>query len=173
MDLTCRYCDRPVGTTDEPALRHYGYVRCLDSAAPYASGFWVNDGNDDLYWCYEGDDAQTDRYDDAQRVEGDELEAWKAEVKEGRGVESCSGPGCEAQLIDYRWPRSWSELCCSELCRGRLRHADRTEARAAGRAPRPCEVCEVMFEPARSHARYCSNACRQFAHRQRTKESTA
>ncbi len=30
-----------------------------------------------------------------------------------------------------------------------------------------CEICSTYFEPKKSHAKFCSNACRQEAHRQR------
>jgi hypothetical protein len=54
---------------------------------------------------------------------------------------------------------------CSENCR----RAHYAAVRRAKRKPpaRNCEVCEEQFEPKRSDARYCSNACRQDAYRTR------
>lgn len=58
-------------------------------------------------------------------------------------------------------------ITCSERCRDRLRSARRAAAAAEERAGRTCEACGDPFTPRRADARYCSNACRQDAYRQR------
>jgi hypothetical protein len=52
---------------------------------------------------------------------------------------------------------------CSRRCSERVA----AERRRVKREARQCEVCDEEFTPARSDARYCSNACRQDAYRKR------
>jgi hypothetical protein len=47
---------------------------------------------------------------------------------------------------------------------------ERRELRRQARADRPCQGCGRLFTGSRSDSRYCSNACRQRAYRQRQVE---
>lgn len=55
---------------------------------------------------------------------------------------------------------------CSEQCAVAARAAIRRE-RAAQRRQRHCQRCGAVFTATRSHAEYCSAACRQVAYRTR------
>jgi hypothetical protein len=66
-------------------------------------------------------------------------------------------PGC-SQTTGW-----WRIYHCSQACYRRQLRA----RRRAERAKVACKVCRVKFVPTRSDARYCSNACRQAAHRKR------
>jgi hypothetical protein len=52
---------------------------------------------------------------------------------------------------------------CSKRCSDRVE----VERRRVEHQPRRCEICDEEFTPKRSDARFCSNACRQDAYRQR------
>jgi hypothetical protein len=68
--------------------------------------------------------------------------------------------GCDRPLVI--WGRTDKDVC-GRACLKRLKR------RQARQEPEPvvCATCGTTFTPARSDARYCSNACRQRAHRQR------
>jgi len=56
---------------------------------------------------------------------------------------------------------------CCEDCHRVARAAANREARRQARGKRACKGCGKSFEPARTDAKFCSNACRQRAYRQR------
>jgi hypothetical protein len=71
--------------------------------------------------------------------------------------ESCGRPVTNAGRSASR--RVWA---CSENCAARVLRAQRRE-----RKPKPCEHCGEDFTPGRKDTRYCSQACKQKAHRKR------
>jgi hypothetical protein len=58
-------------------------------------------------------------------------------------------------------PSACSTAVCSSRCYQRRLRARRKSSRKS-----TCSACGLIFTPKRSDARYCSNACRQRAHRQ-------
>ena len=72
----------------------------------------------------------------------------------------CAG-GCGVLVSHWYWAQTFET--CSRRCSERVT-ADRKRVHVA---PRTCEACGVEFTPRRTDARYCSNACRQDAYRQR------
>jgi hypothetical protein len=58
-------------------------------------------------------------------------------------------------------------FCCEDCDKAAVAKAAR-ERRSDARGTRQCDSCGETFEPSRTDARYCSNACRQRAHRRRT-----
>ena len=65
-------------------------------------------------------------------------------------------------------------LYCSDACRQvqktetmRDQIERRSERRAKRRNRAKCDICDATFEPHRDGGRYCSQACRQRAYRQR------
>lgn len=79
--------------------------------------------------------------------------------------DKCATCGC--------WPfepaNHWATYSCSTACTKALKRA-RTRDEPE---PRSCEVCDTKFTPERSDARFCSDACRQFAYRQRQREAAS
>jgi len=86
------------------------------------------------------------------------------------------------RLVPYWWrpdadravnvaPRH-RRVFCSTYCRQRDASSQRVAARARARQ-RACQTCSVAFTAARSDGRYCSQACRQRAYRQRGREMAA
>ncbi len=81
----------------------------------------------------------------------------------------CDGCGIKAAMPEMlaRWQVPWnpktgydySRWVCSPCCRERQRRKDRRWKQ------RTCEVCKKPFTAARIDARFCSNACRQWAYR--------
>jgi hypothetical protein len=71
--------------------------------------------------------------------------------------------GCGV-LVSSPWNYRRPPVVCSRRCARRVRAAC---GAVVERAPVICDVCGEEFEPARSDARYCSNRCRQDAHRKR------
>jgi predicted nucleic acid-binding Zn ribbon protein len=69
---------------------------------------------------------------------------------------------CGGRMREY-WPGG--------LCSRCYRHARADAYRAELQTPRQCEVCGRDFYPGEVHARFCSNACRQKAYRQRQTSS--
>jgi len=60
---------------------------------------------------------------------------------------------------------------CSELCRRQVFRAEQ-KAKREPVADKRCDSCKAPFRPARADSRYCSNACRQKAYRDRTPAKT-
>lgn len=74
----------------------------------------------------------------------------------------CPGCGLPMHISPHdammtKWP------ACSDRCYQRAWRAARRKTNRA----MTCEICETAFQPKRAEARYCSNACRQRAYRQR------
>ena len=95
-------------------------------------------------------------------------------------VEDC-GP---SPLLGQRWlaprpccvcnrPVVWSgrrKPAAVFVCSGECQYSaylDLAKQRRGTPKPRACENCSTTFVPSHSHARFCSNACRQSAYRQR------
>jgi hypothetical protein len=57
---------------------------------------------------------------------------------------------------------------CSDRCAQRWRR----HRQAEGQPLATCETCKTAFRPTRKDARFCSNACRQWAYRQRVTTGT-
>ena len=76
---------------------------------------------------------------------------------------------CGRKVVDVR-RRGQKRFACSPSCRRRLPAKLRRDARAQRRDPAPARVCRACEEPLtgrRLDARYCSTACRVWAHRYR------
>ena len=76
---------------------------------------------------------------------------------------SPSGLGCENHFVGF--------LCadCADAQKKARRNRRLAHGRAAERGEfRHCDHCGETYEPKRTDARYCSQACRQRAYRQRT-----
>jgi len=72
-------------------------------------------------------------------------------------------PGCGMPMhYSSRDAMTTKWVACSDRCYQRAWRASRRKAKTA-----TCVVCETVFNPPRSDARYCSNACRQWQHRLR------
>jgi hypothetical protein len=71
----------------------------------------------------------------------------------------CAG-GCGVLVSDWYWQ---AITTCSRRC---SKHAA-AERRRVTHDERRCAVCDGVFTPKRSDARYCSNACKQDAYRKR------
>jgi hypothetical protein len=67
------------------------------------------------------------------------------------------------------WHKRARNFCCRE-CERLFYQAYNREKREAAREPRDCARCGERFWPARSDARYCKDACRQAAYRERRRE---
>lgn len=79
--------------------------------------------------------------------------------------------GCPVcgRTVWYQDERHRTGACCNR-CRRSLEAARKRELRAQERKYRSsniCAECSEWFMPFREDARYCSNACRQRAHRER------
>jgi hypothetical protein len=78
---------------------------------------------------------------------------------------------CEhcARPVHQKWDRVWRRrtFCCESCAKAAVATAAR-QARSDVRGTRQCDSCGETFDPTRTDARYCSNACRQRAHRRRT-----
>ncbi len=76
---------------------------------------------------------------------------------------------CEAcgRPVVSRERRNRLYIYCSERCARRLYNRHRSEKRARARRSTCCSACGEQMSPSRSDARYCSNACRQRAYRER------
>ena len=77
--------------------------------------------------------------------------------------EGCGRPVIDRENGGYVQRR---HITCGEPACQRAIRAAATRARRR-REPRDCTVCGTTFEPARSHALFCSAPCRQRAYRQR------
>jgi hypothetical protein len=88
--------------------------------------------------------------------------------------EGCGQPMLTPHYVKYRPVREWrgqpgtrggfSNIpyhVCSKRCEQRYRRKLKREARKM----QSCTVCGLSFRPKRSDAKFCSNACRQKAHR--------
>jgi hypothetical protein len=64
-----------------------------------------------------------------------------------------------------------ARVWCCEDCAVAASLARRRRLRAEARAGQKCEGCGEMIDAGRNDARYCSNACRQRAYRQRADKS--
>ena len=64
------------------------------------------------------------------------------------------------------WVAPWVNKLCSLACQRERRNARRRVVHQ----PRLCDGCGESFTPTRSDARFCSNACRQRAYRERHRE---
>lgn len=84
-------------------------------------------------------------------------------VRPGRGRDwnkpLCDPKPCACCRRPVRLPDSSRRVCCSEAC-------DRRFSRQRRRR-RNCTHCGLMFDPARSDARYCCAGCKQAAYRGR------
>jgi hypothetical protein len=58
---------------------------------------------------------------------------------------------------------------CAYRARTKISTIHISARKRRARANRTCEHCAAVFTPPRSDGRFCSNACRQAAYRQRTK----
>jgi hypothetical protein len=58
-------------------------------------------------------------------------------------------------------------IYCSGVCREQARYAAARAKRADLRGTRICDNCDETFEPRRSDAKFCSDACKQRAYRKR------
>jgi hypothetical protein len=76
---------------------------------------------------------------------------------------------CGRVVVNRATPRQWQSehVFCCERCKRRYFTKRAKEQRARARQDLRCEVCGEPFEAARSDAKYCSNACRQRAYRER------
>ena len=83
--------------------------------------------------------------------------SWDEATRQERYARDCRGCGEPLKTPLYgrfRWH------VCSSRCYQRALRKDK-------RSFMNCEVCKKTFHPARAGARFCSNACRQWAYRQR------
>jgi hypothetical protein len=90
--------------------------------------------------------------------------------REHRRCARCQRPIMEPSGHRYdRWKRLFP-LCCSSGCTYALRYAGRAHEARLARTPHQavCAICGKKFTPKRQDARFCSNACRQSAYRQRS-----
>jgi hypothetical protein len=93
---------------------------------------------------------------------------WDVTSRQDRNPRKCEGCGA---LISNPSKGVFAYQVCSRRCylrayrKRRRKHGGSTIAWKA-QTPR-CRNCQRAFEPARKDARYCSNACRQRAYRQR------
>jgi hypothetical protein len=78
-------------------------------------------------------------------------------------------PGCGIPMsFNHRDEYSTRWVACSRRCYQRAWRASRRTIQTL-----TCEVCREPFQSPRSDARYCSNACRQWAYRLRRASLTA
>ena len=81
---------------------------------------------------------------------------------------SCKNCGRPVYRQRDRWRRF--TFCCERCAQTTFVGIANTAAKAwrakARGSSRPCKQCSKPFKPARTDARYCSNACRQRAYRQ-------
>jgi hypothetical protein len=66
---------------------------------------------------------------------------------------------------------SWSVVTCSNGCAQHKRRQRRKGRRRGQEDASRCAMCRTSFVPTRSDAQFCSNACRQWAYRQRQRAS--
>ena len=85
----------------------------------------------------------------------DEIDRHGEQIKR-----QCAGCGEPMSVLSHY--RGWRIACCSIRCEQRHR-------RQLNKRSRRCDVCKKGFTPSRKDARHCSNACRQWAYRQRTR----
>lgn len=82
---------------------------------------------------------------------------------------------CKCRICgESYWSRVYFGRCCGP-CTPEARRRVQREWRQKNRprpTERPCRRCQRPFTPKRSDAAYCSSACRQAAHRQRTVTET-
>lgn len=79
----------------------------------------------------------------------------------------CAG-GCGVLVSHWYFPVT-AIATCSKRCSRRVE----VERRRVKHETRRCEVCGEEFTPKRSDSRYCRNACRQRAYRERRSELDA
>jgi len=75
--------------------------------------------------------------------------------------------GCGRPVYNERNSRVRFLTFCCERCRRRAQAAWACEQRRRARSTRRCEMCGETFELTRTDAKFCSDACRQRAYRQR------
>jgi hypothetical protein len=92
----------------------------------------------------------------------------EAELADATIDATCGGCGQRMRLSQWPYPHWGVSRCrsCSDRCAQRAR---RRQRRAELRAV--CAVCNETFSPRRADARFCSDACRQKAYRQRGGEN--
>jgi endogenous inhibitor of DNA gyrase (YacG/DUF329 family) len=73
--------------------------------------------------------------------------------------------GCSRPVYAEVDRRRRRRVFCSDKCKGQVQAREAREMRRLD--PIPCETCGEVFEPSRSDARFCSDACRQIAYRPR------
>lgn len=87
---------------------------------------------------------------------------------EARPCEGCGCPVRESwQTRRYHRQGFTRRVTCSHRCDLTGMHRRQKEQRGAERQPVDCQVCGERVDSRRRDARYCSNACRQKAHRGR------
>jgi hypothetical protein len=67
----------------------------------------------------------------------------------------------------------WEKRLEQEREKERLKQRERRARRRASRPPATCEVCKTRFKRNRTDARFCSNKCRQRAHRKRVTDKNS
>jgi hypothetical protein len=77
----------------------------------------------------------------------------------------CAGCGREV-WSELRWYLTAPVTCC-EQCAHKVRLAAARNRRTEARGTRKCQQCGETFEPTRTDAKFCKNACRQNAYRRR------
>lgn len=89
----------------------------------------------------------------------------------GEPCEACGRPVVALHPALHQTPPSYSNrsapaIVCDDRCRHEANLQRQRERRARERRT-DCETCGETFTPARSDAKYCSDACRQKAYRER------
>jgi hypothetical protein len=128
---------------------------CTRCGEPFITDTSVYMVREEVAWAVYGDTAFTQQ-------ETVPVCAGCATVKEqAHAVVSLECQGCRQRMLAYD---SFQRIViCSDRCAQRLRRKLRRE----NREPQTCSICKLSFQPKRSDARFCSNACRQWAYRLR------
>ena len=87
------------------------------------------------------------------------------ERKAVKRQETCQGCGHPMLVVH----EDWKGHTCSKRCRQRVSRVRRRLLRPAA----TCQACGTKFIPAKAHAKFCSGACRQRAHRLRVSSAPA
>jgi predicted nucleic acid-binding Zn ribbon protein len=137
-----------------------------------------------LPYCAEHRCGQPDGHHNRDAGEGYHYRGCRCEDHHWMAPTPCLG--CERLISDprgatWRYSRDWQHhyedgppaaprVFCGSECKRRVLAVEAKSRRLAAAAERElirCTVCTAEFRPRRPDARYCSNACRQVAYRQR------
>lgn len=104
----------------------------------------------------------------------DTLKAWYQEKISGEkpdlAVRKIICKGCGREFYSQIETKKY---CLYSLCGNRGYQKELKQRRQEARKDMVCPVCEKTFTPKRSDAKFCSNACRQKAYRNRVTDNAS